>query len=131
LGNFLGLEPNWANKQDDIWDWILVEMDVCEGLVGNIDIMFENYTWHQRVDYWNIPFRCHGCREIGHILYQCPNIFPTIYPSFKKWRTKKTSGRKAYPRVELADRKISVVAINPGSVVEISATLGELAQLSS
>jgi hypothetical protein len=74
LGSFVKLEPNWDSKKDHRWAWILVEVDVREGLVGNIDLVYARITWHQKVDYWRLPFRCHGCHEIGHLRSQCSRI---------------------------------------------------------
>jgi hypothetical protein len=42
LGSFVRPEPNWASKKDSRWAWIQVEVDVTEGLVKSIDIVFED-----------------------------------------------------------------------------------------
>jgi hypothetical protein len=56
-----------------IWHWasIKVEVNVREGLVGSLDIVYGDITWHQKVDYWKIPFQCHGCHEIDHLNSKC------------------------------------------------------------
>jgi hypothetical protein len=46
IGTFVGLEPNWASKKDCRWAWIQVEVNIREGLVGSIDIVFGDITWH-------------------------------------------------------------------------------------
>jgi hypothetical protein len=51
IGSFVKLEPNWDSKKDHRWAWILVEVDVREGLVGTIDLVYVGFTWHQKVDY--------------------------------------------------------------------------------
>jgi hypothetical protein len=56
LGSFVRLEPNWASRKDHRWAWIQVEVDLREGLVGSIDLVFAEKTWHQKVDYWRLPF---------------------------------------------------------------------------
>jgi hypothetical protein len=76
IGSFVKLEPNWDSKKDHRWAWILVEVDVREGLVGTIDLVYVGFTWHQKVDYWRLPFRCHDCHEIGHLRSQCSRIAP-------------------------------------------------------
>jgi hypothetical protein len=52
LGSFVGLEPNWASKKDRRWAWIQVEVNVRDGLIGNLDLVLGDITWHQKVDYW-------------------------------------------------------------------------------
>jgi hypothetical protein len=64
LGSFVKLEPNWDSKKDRRWAWIMVEVDVREGLVGNIDLVYAGITWHQKVDYWRLPFRCHDSMKL-------------------------------------------------------------------
>jgi hypothetical protein len=92
LGAFVGLEPNWATKNDRRWAWIQVEVNVREGLVGSLDIVYGDITWHQKVDYWKIPFWCHGCHEIGHLKSKCPKPAPWGQPPQKVWRRKSTIG---------------------------------------
>jgi hypothetical protein len=87
IGSFIGLEPNWASKKDRRWAWIQVEVDVGEGLFGNVDIIFGDRVWHQKVDYWKLPFKCHDCHEIGHLRAQCGH--PTPSPKkFQEWKSK-------------------------------------------
>jgi hypothetical protein len=43
LGSFVKLEPNWDSKKDRRWAWVLIEVDVREGLVGNIDLVYVVY----------------------------------------------------------------------------------------
>jgi hypothetical protein len=80
LGSFVKLEPNWDSKKDRRWAWIMIEVDIREGLVGSIDLVYVGITWHQKVDYWRLPFRCHGCHEIGHIHSQCTRLMSLQQP---------------------------------------------------
>jgi hypothetical protein len=36
LGSFVGLEPNWTSKKDRHWAWIQVEVNVRDGIIGNL-----------------------------------------------------------------------------------------------
>jgi hypothetical protein len=90
LGSFVKLEPNWDSKKDRRWAWVMIEVDVREGLVGNIDLVYAGITWHQKVDYWRIPFWCYGCHEIGHIRSQCTRIAPLQQAPARLWKTKST-----------------------------------------
>jgi len=51
LGVFSILEPNWEWKEDKRWAWLQVEVDMHDGLVRNVDLVFDNKIWHQKVDY--------------------------------------------------------------------------------
>jgi hypothetical protein len=67
LGVFVGLEPNWDSKVDRRWASIHIELDVHEGLIGILDLVYGDHIWHQKTDYWKIPFQCYDCHEIGHV----------------------------------------------------------------
>jgi hypothetical protein len=85
LGVFVGLEPNWESKADCRWDWIQIEVDVRKGLVGNMDFVFGEHTWHQKVEYWKIHFYCFVCHAIGHVQSQCKQFSPLFNCKPKIW----------------------------------------------
>jgi hypothetical protein len=37
------MDPKWDSKIDRRWEWIQVEVDIKEGLVGNVDIIFSEF----------------------------------------------------------------------------------------
>jgi hypothetical protein len=76
-----------------------VEVDVREGLLGKIDLVYGIITWHQKVYYWRLPFRCHGFHEIRHLCSQCYIITPLQQTNASKWKTK--SKIKKYEIVEV------------------------------
>jgi hypothetical protein len=57
IGIFIKLEPNWFTKPNRRWAWVQVEVDTREGLVSSMDLVMGSKIWHQKVDYWRIPFR--------------------------------------------------------------------------
>jgi hypothetical protein len=71
LGKFLHVDPKHLVGSDQRMGKILVEIDVNEGLPAEIDIDWRGYLIQQRLDYVGIPFRCFGCKETGHLRYQC------------------------------------------------------------
>jgi len=47
--------------------WILVEIDMAQGLFEKLDIEWRGFIYVQTVDYWGIPFRCSNCKRVGHL----------------------------------------------------------------
>ena len=50
---------------------ILVNINVREGLFEKIHLSWGNTFFKQRLDYENIPFRCHRCHTYGHLAVEC------------------------------------------------------------
>jgi len=67
IGTVVGIEPNWASKKDSQCAWVQVEVNVREGLVGSVEIVYGENFWIQKVDYWKLPFRCFECHDIRHV----------------------------------------------------------------
>jgi hypothetical protein len=88
LGVFSSLKPNWEVKADRRWAWIQVEVDLRDGLVINVDLVYGKQIWHQKVDYWCFPFRCFSCHEVGHMQSQCKRAPPIVGRLAKKWVNK-------------------------------------------
>ena len=50
----------------------LVEMDIKDELYEEIKLDLSGGIWNKKMDYWKIPFRCFGCRYVGHIIRDFP-----------------------------------------------------------
>ena len=50
---------------------ILVNLNVREGLGEEMDLTWGDYTYAQKLDYENIPFRCRRCHQYGHLIKNC------------------------------------------------------------
>lgn len=44
------------------------------GLPAEIEVVWGSRVWHQRLEFYKIPFRCFGCRKIGHVQANCPSF---------------------------------------------------------
>lgn len=75
IGNSIGVCRYADPKCNGIFDkrdaWILVEVPFVGGLPTEVDLEWEGKTICQRLDYWNIPFRCHLCHEMEHLMRTC------------------------------------------------------------
>jgi len=67
LGKFCSFESDWETKLDRIWEWLQVEVDFWEGLLDEIELVWNNFSWNQRIHYWKVPFHCYGCHEVDHL----------------------------------------------------------------
>jgi hypothetical protein len=119
IGIFIKLEPNWFSKPDRRWAWVQVEVDTREGLVGSMDLVMGSKIWHQKVDYWKIPFWCHGCHEIGHLKSNCNRFSPHSLEHYKIWRRKSTLNRKEFvDSVSLENGKIAEVVLQAAPALD-------------
>lgn len=59
---------------------ILVNMDFKNGFPVDIGIDTPKGRIIQIFDYEGIPFRCHRCHQVGHMVASCPKA-PRIYPA--------------------------------------------------
>jgi len=67
IGRFLGCEPEWETKMDRRYGWLQIEVDLRDGLIDKIELVFGGFMWLQHIDYWRVPFICFGCHEAGHL----------------------------------------------------------------
>ena len=51
--------------------WIMVNINVREGLYEEIHLSWGNTFFKQQLDYKNIPFRCCRCHTYGHLAVDC------------------------------------------------------------
>ena len=50
---------------------ILVGLEIYKGLVDKLPIESAGGTHIQQIDYEGLPFRCHRCHKLGHLVAQC------------------------------------------------------------
>jgi hypothetical protein len=54
LGMFLSCEPRWEMKVDRWWVWVQISVDLKEGLTDEIELVWGNFNWIQKIDYWHV-----------------------------------------------------------------------------
>ena len=76
--------------------WILVQMDMELSLLEEIEIITEEKSFHQTLDFWHGLFHCHACRQGGHLKVN----FPSLVNNFEvpKCMDVQTQGSKAFPQ---------------------------------
>lgn len=72
LGRFLFVDESIFSSADKRVARILVEIDISQGLLEELTIVWREYTYVQKLDYWKVPFRCFSCRQTGHLKEDCP-----------------------------------------------------------
>jgi hypothetical protein len=55
---------------------ICVEVDLEKGLPEAINLMLDNWSYVQKVDYGQLPFKCKACHEYKHFAKNCPKATP-------------------------------------------------------
>jgi hypothetical protein len=86
LNKYIGCEPMWKTKMDRLWARIQIEVELKYRLVDELEPMWGEYKWMEKVDYWKVPFRCYGYHEVGHVVAHCKHQ-PFSFPSFQKtWK---------------------------------------------
>ena len=60
---------------------VLVEMDVSLGLPSEVDILWGDGIFYQRLDYWNIPLCCHHFCDTGHMKNKCLHLLRDLMVS--------------------------------------------------
>lgn len=57
-------------------------MDLNAGLPTELNIVNQDYSWVQTLDYDDVSFRCRSCFDIGHLAKSCPKT-PQTYRNCK------------------------------------------------
>jgi hypothetical protein len=60
IGTFCGLNSSWESTPDQRWAWVLIEVDLCEGMLEELDLVMGEHKWVQNIDYWKLLFRCYS-----------------------------------------------------------------------
>jgi hypothetical protein len=71
LGDFLDADMSFEVTKQRKVARILVNLNVREGLGEEMDLTWGDYTYSQKLDYENIPFRCRRCHQYGHLVKNC------------------------------------------------------------
>ena len=71
IGRFVAVEDDFMHSYDKRMEMILVELDITDGLPVEIEILFLDRLFTQRLDYLRIPFHCSRCRDVGHLRREC------------------------------------------------------------
>ena len=83
LGKFLYFDEQSLKKENKKIVVLLVEVDISKGLLFEIEIVRGNHSFSQRVDYWDLPFRCRRCCQVGHLQKNC-----SLEASFRSFQSK-------------------------------------------
>jgi hypothetical protein len=59
-------------------------IDLKEGLTNEIELVWGQFRWMQKIDYLRVPFRCFGCHQVGHVQAECHKA-STNFPMFQKF----------------------------------------------
>jgi hypothetical protein len=71
IGDFLDADMTFEETKQRKVERILVNLNIREGLGEEVDLSWGSYTYNQRLDYENIPFRCRRCHQYGNLIKSC------------------------------------------------------------
>lgn len=71
LGLFLEMDMSYLVTEKRTMAHILVSMDLREGFMENICLEIVVGPLIQLLDYDGVPFQCHRCHTLGHMIAQC------------------------------------------------------------
>lgn len=77
VGRFLHVEEELIRGEDKRFGCMLVEVDICRGLMVELEIEWRGKFYCHKMDYWGVPFRCSLCRNVGHLRKECLGISTT------------------------------------------------------
>jgi hypothetical protein len=83
LGKYIGCDPIWEMKTNYRWAWVQIEVDLKDGLVDKIELVWGGFAWMSKVDYWRVLFFFYGCLKFGHLQGKCRHSL-ALFPSFQK-----------------------------------------------
>ena len=72
LGKFLDFDKYFEQTDDLSVARILVILNPREGLAEAMTLKYRELEFVQKLDYENLPFRCHRCHIYGHLAKECP-----------------------------------------------------------
>lgn len=81
LGNFLDFDKSYESSDNKFMAWILINLDIREGLEEHITLHWKIFTRIQHLDYEGMPFRCRRCHKVGHLYKEFPLVNPVVSPT--------------------------------------------------
>lgn len=72
LGKFLKFDEDRLTRGIFTFAKICVKVDLIQGLLESITLIFNDTHWTQPLDYENTTFRCRGCLQTNHLHSPCP-----------------------------------------------------------
>ena len=72
MGQFHNICLNTTKFFRTTYARICVQMDLNEGLLVELKIVNQEYSWTQALDYENVSFRCRSCYNIKHMAKAYP-----------------------------------------------------------
>lgn len=74
LGTFVRSDKSSLFGMEKRVAQVMVEFDLNKGLPAEVEIIWGNHTFRQRLDYFGVSFRCFKCRCTGHVVARCPQF---------------------------------------------------------
>jgi hypothetical protein len=71
LGTFLDVDMSFLSTGDLIVACILVLLNVRGGLPKDLELVVDNSSYMQKLDYEGISFQCRHCHQHGHVANDC------------------------------------------------------------
>ena len=62
VGKYIFMDEKMVHVEDKNMAWILVDIDVLEGLPIKVEISWGDYNFTRRLDFWKFPIRCVFCQ---------------------------------------------------------------------
>jgi hypothetical protein len=71
LGIFLDVDMSFEKTSLMTMERILVNIDIRQGLEFELEIETSSGSFIQLLDYEGVPFQCHRCHTLDHLVAQC------------------------------------------------------------
>lgn len=81
LITYLDSYKSYESSGNKSMAWILVYLDIREGLEAQITLHWWRFTRIQLLDYEGVPFHCRRCHKVGHLFKECPLVKLVISPT--------------------------------------------------
>lgn len=75
MGEFIDADYSFRTTYEMAMVCILVLLDLQEGLASKVKLSSQYGEFTQILDYEGVPFRCHRCHSLKHLVAQCDNPF--------------------------------------------------------
>lgn len=75
MGEFIDADYSFRTTSEMAMVWILVLLDLREGLGLEVELSSRHGVFTQILDYEGVPFRCHKCHSLKHLVAKCNKPF--------------------------------------------------------